>query len=171
MGKGVHPAELASLIQQHAAALELFAAQWTRFPADAVQEAFISLAAERPVPTHPRAWLYKVVRFKAIDQARAESRRKIHEGSCAEQRSEWFIPGKECSLEMDETVAALKTLPVEQRETIVARLWGGLSFREIAELTETSHATCHRRYQDGIEALRNQLESPCRTNERILNSD
>ena len=76
-------------------------------------------------------------------------------------RGNWFEAESLDRLELDETVSALKELPIEQRETIVARLWGGLSFREIAELTEASNTTCHRRYQDGIKALKKKLEPTC----------
>lgn len=156
--------QISSLLRQHAAALELFAAQWTQLPADAVQEAFIAFAKLETEPQNSVAWLYRVVRFKAMDAARAEKRRRKRERSFAEATSEWFVANPSNQIEVDETVAALKQLPIEQRETIVARLWGGLSFREIAELTESSDSTCHRRYQDGINALKKKLEAPCQTN-------
>ena len=56
---------------------------------------------------------------------------------------------------------ALEDLPTEQREVIVARLWGGLSFDEIAEINGTAASTAHRRYQQGIAALREKLEGIC----------
>ena len=48
----------------------------------------------------------------------------------------------------------LEMLPGEVREAIVLRLWGGLSFEQIAELTGTSTSTAHRRYISGLSALR-----------------
>lgn len=154
---------IAALLKQHAGALELFAAQWTRCPADAVQEAFIDLAGQKQAPDNPRAWLYKVVRRKAMNAARAATRRQRHEQHTAANTKDWFSANTTTQLEVDETVAALSELPIEQREIIVARIWGGLSFREIAELTETSNSTCHRLYTDGIETLRKRLEPPCPT--------
>ena len=59
--------------------------------------------------------------------------------------------------------AALERLPGEQREVIVARLWGGLSFEEIAEVAGCSASTAFRRYSAGIDALRQELGVPCPT--------
>ena len=57
---------------------------------------------------------------------------------------------------------ALVQLPLEQRETIVARLWGGLSFEETAELTGKSTSSAHRLYWAGLAVLRQKLEEePC----------
>ena len=56
---------------------------------------------------------------------------------------------------------ALKQLPIEQRETIVARLWGGLSYEQIAELTDSSTNSAHRWYQAGLSALRERSGVRC----------
>ena len=45
----------------------------------------------------------------------------------------------------------------EQREVIVARHWGGLSFEQIAEVVGCSASTAFRRYTAGVEDLRKQL--------------
>jgi hypothetical protein len=44
------PERLVSLFDKHAAALELYAAQWADAPADIVQEAFIRLVQQDPMP-------------------------------------------------------------------------------------------------------------------------
>jgi RNA polymerase sigma-70 factor (ECF subfamily) len=49
---------------------------------------------------------------------------------------------------------SLDALPVAVRETVVLRVWSELSFEQIAELTETSLSTAHRRYGEGLEMLR-----------------
>ena len=41
-------------------------------------------------------------------------------------------------------------LPADQREAIVARLWGGLSFEEISLLSGSSVSTVYRCYQRGL---------------------
>jgi RNA polymerase sigma-70 factor (ECF subfamily) len=53
----------------------------------------------------------------------------------------------------------------DEREVIVAHLWGGLPFADIALLTKSSAATIHRRYWSGIETLRRELEDPCPENQ------
>ena len=57
--------------------------------------------------------------------------------------------------------AALQRLPIEQRETLVAHLWGGLTFEQIGELTGVSSSTAHRRYLAGLESLRERLRVSC----------
>jgi RNA polymerase sigma-70 factor (ECF subfamily) len=52
----------------------------------------------------------------------------------------------------------LAELASELREVIVARLWGGLTFAEIAELVGCSLATAQRRYQAGLNELKERLE-------------
>ncbi len=54
----------------------------------------------------------------------------------------------------------LERLPADEREAIVARLWGGLSFEQIADLAGCSPSTAFRRYSAGIEALRKELNVP-----------
>jgi RNA polymerase sigma-70 factor (ECF subfamily) len=44
---------------------------------------------------------------------------------------------------------------------IVARLWGGLSFEQIAEAAGSSASTAFRRFSAGIDALRKELGVPC----------
>lgn len=64
------PNLLGDLLDQHAAALELYAKQWCDAPEDVVQEAFLRLAAERVVPRNPAAWLFRVVRSAPSMRAR-----------------------------------------------------------------------------------------------------
>jgi RNA polymerase sigma-70 factor (ECF subfamily) len=52
----------------------------------------------------------------------------------------------------------LAELPLQLREVIVARLWGGLTFEDIARLAGCSLPTAHRRYQTGLTQLRERLE-------------
>jgi RNA polymerase sigma-70 factor (ECF subfamily) len=60
-----------------------------------------------------------------------------------------------------EVTAKLGELPPEQREVIVAHVWGGLSFSEIGELVGTSSSSAHRLYQEGLANLRDRMEGPC----------
>ena len=76
---GVSHELLAELFDAHAPRLELFAAQWSGNAADCVQEAFIQLARQPSPPNDPAAWLYRVVRNRAMNMARSERRRRHHE--------------------------------------------------------------------------------------------
>jgi RNA polymerase sigma-70 factor (ECF subfamily) len=50
--------------------------------------------------------------------------------------------------------AALESLPIEEREVVVLRIWSGRSFDEIAALIGKSTSTAHRRFEMGLNALR-----------------
>src|SRR5262245_54791211 len=125
------PERLGRLVDQHARALALYARQWCASPEDVVQEAFVRLAAQVQPPDNLAAWLYRVVRNAAISAGRSERRRRRHESAAAAKRTAWFVPAENTMLDADTATAALQGLPPEQRETIVAHLWGGLTFEQV----------------------------------------
>jgi RNA polymerase sigma-70 factor (ECF subfamily) len=155
------PDQLGQLVDEHAGALMLLARQWCACPEDVVQEAFVRLAAQRPPPTNVRAWLFRVVHNGAISAGRSERRRRRHEGLAAAGRPAWFLPCEYTSLDADAVTAALEKLPPGQREIVVAHLWGGLTFEQIGELTDTASSTAHRHYLLALGQLRERLRVPC----------
>jgi RNA polymerase sigma factor (sigma-70 family) len=154
------PHELTRLIDTRAAALILYARQWTDAAEDVVQDAFVKLVAQTQPPADPVAWLYRVVRNGALDGAKLARRRQRRE-SAAARPVRWFLEASVEGLDAEAAVAALQRLPPEQREVIVARLWGGLSFEQIADVAGTAASTAFRRYSAGIDALRQTLGVPC----------
>lgn len=157
----IEPDELGQIVDRHAAALVLFARQWCMAAEDVVQEAFLKLAELRTPPEELAAWLHAVVRNGAISQARKEQRRRKHEAQAAAQSRSWFVPNPAAGLVAAEVAAHLATLPREQREVIVAHLWGGLTFAQIAALVGSSASSTHRLYQDGLARLRERMAEPC----------
>jgi RNA polymerase sigma-70 factor (ECF subfamily) len=155
------PDVLGRLVDSHAAALLLYARQWCAWPDDVVQEAFVRLAAQRVPPDNSLAWLYRVVRNQAISAARSARRRRQHELVAAMRRPNWFVPSENAALDAETATAALERLPLDQRETMVAHLWGGLTFEQVGELTGVSASTAHRRYLAALAALRERLRVPC----------
>ena len=157
----VGPELLARLIDEHAPALVLYARQWCQTPDDVVQEALVRLVEQPATPENVVGWLYRVVRNAAISASRSAARRTRRETATARRREPWFDPAPPGQLDAAAATAALDQLPLEQREVIVARLWGGLSLEQIAELTGSSTSTVHRRYQTGLAALRERLGVAC----------
>ncbi len=157
------PRLFGELLDRHGPALVLFARQFCAVAEDVVQDAFLKLFhANTPTLGDPVAWLYRVVRNGALDAAKSERRRKRRETIA--QPSTWFVEPEVGGLDADRAVAALERLPAELRETIVARLWGGLTFEQIAGVTVCSASTAFRRYEAGLAALREILGVPCPTN-------
>ena len=142
----MEPETLARLLDDHGAALVLYARQWCTAPEDVVQEAFVKLAGQRPTPANPVGWLYRVVRNGAVSAARSPG---------------WFVPSESGGLDAETVGQALATLPAEQREVIVAHLWGRQTFEQIAQLTGGSSSTAHRTYIAGLTALRERLGVAC----------
>ena len=152
----IDPPVLGQLYRLHAAALRLYARQWGTGAEDLVQSAFVRLARQSPPPAKPLAWLYQVVRTEALATHRAAVRRRQREERAGSLEA-WFDAADD---RLDAAVVArsLAELPLELREVIVARLWGGLAFDEIAGLVGCSLPTAHRRYQTGLAQLRERLE-------------
>ncbi|HEY3790106.1 MAG TPA: RNA polymerase sigma factor [Urbifossiella sp.] len=159
------PEQLADLVDRYAAALALYARQWCACPEDVVQTAFLKLVRLRTAPENLVPWLYRVVRNGAIDASRSARRRQKYEAAAADQVAPWFLPSDDpTGLDARAVTEALASLPAETREIIVAHLWGGLTFEQIARTVGSSAATCYRRYAAGLEMLRHQLGAVCPTN-------
>ena len=153
----ITPELVARLFDRHAAALELFAAQWIAAPADVVQEAFLKLVRQGRVPDRPAAWLYRVVRNGAISAMRRDVRRQRNEQVAVGQARLRFEADGESPLDAELAARALAALPDEKREVVMARIWGGLTFEEIAEFAEISSSEAHRRYESALAVLRKNL--------------
>jgi RNA polymerase sigma-70 factor (ECF subfamily) len=152
----IEPTVLGRLYREHAPVLRLFARQWGGSAEDLVQTAFVRLAQQSPPPEQVLAWLYRVVRNEALATHRGAARRRQREQR-ASTREAWFTTPED-RLDANEAVRRLADLPLDLREVIVARLWGGLTFEEIAVLVGCSLPTAHRRYQTGLAQLRERLE-------------
>ena len=157
----MEPSQLGRLVQEHAAALVLYARQWSAAPEDVVQEAFLKLAVQAKSPTQPVPWLYRVVRNAAVSTLRALYRRRKHERIVAERTAPWFLPSDDTDLDARTATAALEALPDIEREAITMHLWGALSFQEIGDVLECSHSTAHRWYLAGLARLRERLNVSC----------
>jgi RNA polymerase sigma factor (sigma-70 family) len=156
---GIAPETLGRLYRAHAAALRLYARQWGAGGEDLVQEAFVKLARQPALPEQVVPWLYRVVRNEALAANRSAARRRRREAEASSGEA-WFAAADD-RLDAAEATRLLADLPLEQREVIVARLWGGLTFDEVARLAGCSLATAHRRYQSGLAALKERLEGRC----------
>jgi RNA polymerase sigma-70 factor (ECF subfamily) len=161
------PEALGQLMDEQAGALVLYARQWSSVPEDNVQEAFIKLAEQKQPPPNPVGWLYRVVRNAAISSSRAEQRRRRHESVRAARNPAWFLPEQESNLDREAAALELQALPIEEREVIVAHLWGGLSFEQIGALIHVSSSTAHRWYCTGLTKLREKLGAACPRNPTI----
>jgi RNA polymerase sigma-70 factor, ECF subfamily len=143
-------------------ALVLFARQWLPVPADAedaVQEAFVRFWRSRHKAAEPSAYLYACVRNCALDRRRSDRRRTRREEAAArpEMDPSWFTGPPEQDERRAALESALRSLPEEQRSVLVLKIWGGLSFVQIAEALGVPANTAASRYHYGLAKLREQL--------------
>jgi len=153
-----------SLFDANAPALILFARQWTASHADAedvVQDAFVRFwRVGRHRADDPRAYLFASVKRAALDSRRGRLRRERREAE-ASTRNAPNEPIFETSVERDEwrdsVETALASLPEPQREVLVLKAWGELTFPQIAKITGVSANTAASRYRYALEALKKTL--------------
>ncbi|UCD29960.1 MAG: sigma-70 family RNA polymerase sigma factor [Planctomycetota bacterium] len=160
------PAQLSSWFDDYSPTLVLYARQWLPVESaeDVVQDTFIRLMSQPREPANIRAWLFRSVRNAAISQLRLQGRRKKHERQLAADRQQnLFEHRTEDLIDASELQVALESLPQEQREIVVLRLWAGMTLRETAEVVGEPVSTLFSRYRSGLAALRRKLELSCKT--------
>ncbi|MBT3290516.1 MAG: sigma-70 family RNA polymerase sigma factor [Victivallales bacterium] len=143
-------------------ALLLYARQLTPGQAeaeDALQDAILRVWQSWDRSEPPRGALFQAVRRAAIDLGRKRQRRRRREEEYATLRAPdapWF-ESPATGVQGEELRTALGALPAPQREVIVLKVWGDLTFAEIAATLEISPNTAASRYRYALAALRGQL--------------
>jgi RNA polymerase sigma factor (sigma-70 family) len=113
------------------------------------------LAALRAYPELPpgsnvEAWLVTIAHRKALDHVRARSRRPVPTDPLPERPSRTGEPdGWETDL-----WAALKALPLKQRQTVAYHYLAGLPYADVAATIGGSPDAARRAAADGIATLR-----------------
>lgn len=127
---------------------------------DAVQDVFVSLAesSERlRVDGNLKGYLVRCLINRAANMKNEHRARssvplsEIAEPSSIDTRPDYWVGLDE---ESKRAYDALRELPEAQRLAIALHLHGGLKFRQIAEIQETSINTVQSRYRYGLEKLR-----------------
>ncbi|WP_261346679.1 RNA polymerase sigma factor [Crateriforma spongiae] len=125
---------------------------------DAVQEAFIELAKRGQPPDDPVAWMARIIRNRLLMWRRGRQRRRERENDYA--RLTWLVRRDDsAAIDIDprKLTEVLQTMPDDQRQVIVMRWWGDMTFRQIAGVLGQSRSRTHRQYQHGIAHLRTLL--------------
>ncbi len=148
-------------LREHGPKLLLWARQWTRSVADAedvLQEAFVRYwRHQRTLPGSRLALLLTSIRRAGLDRLRGEQRRERREQSSAPTEESWFEPAPAPDDRRQLLEEALQRLPTAQREVVVLKLWGELTFEEIGEQLQIPPNTAASRYRYALQALRQQL--------------
>ena len=144
-------------LDRHLTTLILLARQWVPRHADAedvVQEAFIRFWRSRHRVTDPATFVYACVKHLALDWQRHRKRQSRREEAAARSELTSFFAGP---LEQSERSVAIEAAaaysPQAQREVLVLRIWGGLSFPQIAEALQITDNTAKSRYRYALDRL------------------
>ena len=127
---------------------------------DIVQECLVRvwqgrrhLASVRDV----RAYLFTMVRNIFLNLARKESRearRRAQQGESAPL----FVEGPpDDPVEPGKLGGALGSLPEEQKQVVILKVWGGFTLAQIAEILGVPEKTTASRYRYGLEKLKRLL--------------
>jgi RNA polymerase sigma-70 factor (ECF subfamily) len=147
-------------LDEHSAALILFARQWAPGHADAedvVQEAFVRFWRSRERVAEPVPYLYACVKRCALEGRRAVQRRLRREEATARPEAESFFAGLENEERRTVIEEALAGLPDGQREVLVMKIWGGLTFVQIGLALSIPPETAASRYRYALAKLHEAL--------------
>ena len=149
-------------LSEQAPKLILFARQWVSCHADAedvFHTAFVRFWRQRDRVRDPIPFLYTCVRREAVNWRRERGRREKHERAANPQPLFATDQDRLAKAETDEAIEeALLRLSDEQREVVVMRIWGELTFPQIGEVLSVSSSTADTRYRSGLNRLRLELD-------------
>jgi RNA polymerase sigma factor (sigma-70 family) len=156
---------IAEALARHEAPLLRFATKLLRGDGerarDVVQETFLQLCREdrATVEDHLAAWLYRVCRNRALDLHRKDARVEIEQTRETVPDPSELIARRE---DTDHIKRALETLPENQQEVVSLRFQGGLSYKEISEITGHSVTNVGFMLHAAVKAIRAQLAGATR---------
>lgn len=132
---------------------------------DMIQDALVRLwhyqqERNNAPPDLPLA--YSVLKFVAMDHGKKQSRKKRKEDAVVylhDRDDHWL----DTSMEDDEEAAFLRcavdALGDKLREVLTLKIWGGLTFQEIAKSMAISPNTAASRYRYALEQLQRKLDT------------
>jgi RNA polymerase sigma-70 factor (ECF subfamily) len=145
--------DIRQLYETHGPALLAYASALLRDPSaaeDVLHQVFLNLLRGRAAAAdQPVAYLFRAVRNGALNHIRGHARETELAGCGV-----WLESpdgSAETSLALQ---SALKALPDAQREVVVLKIWGELTFEEAAEVIGVSPNTAASRYRYGLEKLK-----------------
>ncbi|BBM85383.1 RNA polymerase sigma factor [Candidatus Uabimicrobium amorphum] len=151
-------AQLQDIFEQYCGAMSLYACSFLGdFQAgeDVVQEIFMSLLKNENVPDSPKSYLMQAVRNRCMNYQRVVKLKSLNE----EVSQVWFTHPLEKEEERATLTNGLSSLPQEQREVVVLKIWGNLTFKEIGTTVGISPNTAASRYQYALKHLKDIFHS------------
>lgn len=126
---------------------------------DAVQAVFLRIlsSGKLPDPVTESSYLFQAVRNEASNELRSRSRARRAAQCLFRSRAPDALDDVELAEFGRQIQEALQELPEEEREAVVLKTWGALSFPQAAAVTGVSEKTFEHRYYRGLESLKEQI--------------
>ena len=125
---------------------------------DAVLDAMLAVSELNEEPDNLLAYLYRTVRNKALHTAKQSKR------FSADSETLDFIDNKSQSAEeqifVTQILEQLEKLESNQQQVLIMKLFGDLTFDEIAEITANSPNTVASWYRRGLQKLKETIHEP-----------
>jgi RNA polymerase sigma-70 factor (ECF subfamily) len=122
--------------------------------ADAVHTVFVALLRRRAPPDAEERYLRRAIRNECFSALRRRRRDVLAYAAPILEAVEAASDRPAERLALEE---ALRALPPEQREVVHLKVFEGMTFQEIADMTDESINTVASRYRYAIDKLRGQL--------------
>ncbi len=138
----------------------LFARQQTRCESDAedvLQDALVETWKKADLHEPPAALVFATIRRRAIDLGRSTTRREVREQATGPDEP-WLEPQLAADDEARLLESAVRQLKFDYAEVVTLKIWGDLTFREIAATLDIPQNTAASRYRYAIAELRNCLK-------------
>ncbi len=121
---------------------------------DVLQETFLALLQLTKIPDNPLHYCLRTYRNRALNYRRSLWRRVAREL----ESFRWFERNENETPRERAAMRCLQSLPREQREVIVLKIWHRYTFEAIGQLLEVSPNTVAGRYRYGLQKMRKFLK-------------
>lgn len=148
-------------LDQRARQFLLFARSQTRCEADAhdvLQDSLVETWKRAGHHAPDDALVYATIRRRAIDLFRRTERRLRREQTAHELH--WLDLPEHADGMAPALEEAVQQLPAHLREVVITRIWGGLTFQQIAHTFEIPQDTAASRYRYALDHLRRTMKQP-----------
>lgn len=159
-----HPtllAELTALFQERKEQLFIAAIAITHDRSaaeDAVADAMLAISQLERAPDDLQAYFFRTVRNKALHASKASSR--FDSDSQLENFIDTSAKSPQQKIFVKEMLTLLESLPIEQQQVLIMKLFGDLTFGEIALITATNSNTVASWYRRGLASLKEKIHEP-----------
>jgi RNA polymerase sigma-70 factor (ECF subfamily) len=158
-----------SLMAEHEASLLRYAMRLvnsSHAAQDVVQNVFIKLFKEFSPGSKPgaqiRAWLFRVTHNEAVDYIRRESRFRNMQDRFKEEEAarepEDPVPARDKNEQLKMVLSCLDVLTEREKQIVLLRLDEGLSYKEIATITDRTVGNVGNILHHSIKKLSNKMK-------------